>query len=196
MINWKGDKESLTIPEIVCRLNKAEQSIYSRPALTEGERIVNYIKQVRGLEKANRRLRAQLEPLENRTDRELLSAHDDLNEVRLAFIQLGQKNKNLIFHNKHLQTIATNESFAVLKKQLEDELTFAHDDISALRRENLELRGAIKDDQQFRDMLKEQQDKRLTNLKRLNNILRENLKIAYRNNQTIWQKITTFWRNK
>ena len=193
MINWKGDNESLTIPEMVCRLNKAEQSIYSRPALTEGERIVNYIKQVRGLEKANRRLRAQLEPLENRTDRELLSAHDDLNEVRLAFIQLGQKNKNLIFHNKHLQTIATNESFAVLKKQLEDELTFAHDDLSALRRENLELRGIIHEEQKstasFDIYHAEMQDAIYKN-----SILE--IKNYSDKHQTIWQRIKLFWKLK
>ena len=57
MINWKGDNESLSIPEMVIRLNKAEQSMHSRPALTEGERIVNYIKQVRGLERKVRRLK-------------------------------------------------------------------------------------------------------------------------------------------
>ena len=156
MINWKGDNESLTIPQMVCRLNKAEQSIYSRPALTEGERIVNYIKQVRGLEKANRRLKKP--------------------------ILVCSVNKSIINEN------------AELKKQLEDELTFAHDDLSALRRENVELRGTIKDDQQVNDILNAQKDKRLTDLISRNNALSKRLKSELQAKLTIWQRIKLFWK--
>jgi hypothetical protein len=196
MINWKGDKESLTIPEMVCRLNKAEQSMHSRPALTEGERIVNYIKQVRGLEKVNRRLKAQIEPLESRTARELLSAHDDLNDIRLAYNQLSQKNKDLLNTNMQLKTISTNENFALLKSQMEDDLTAAHDDLSELRRENRELRSTIKDDQQVNNLVNEQNDAIYEKLIVKNNALKENLKIACRTNQTIWQTIKNFWKLK
>jgi hypothetical protein len=143
MINWKGDKESLTIPEMVCRLNKSEQSMHSRPALTEGERIVNYIKQVRGLERKVIRLQAKKPTFE-----------------------------------------------------LTKDLRIAHDDLSALRRENLELRSTIKDDQQVNDLLKEKNDAILESLIIKNNTLKENLKIACCTNQTIWQKITSFWSNK
>jgi hypothetical protein len=101
MINWKGDKESLTIPEMVCRLNKAEQSMHSRPALTEGERIVNYIKQVRGLERKVRRLK-------NLTL--LRSQNKDLKEV----------NAELLGRLKHANG-------------LEAELTYVHDEYSALQ---------------------------------------------------------------
>ena len=110
MINWRGDKESLTIPEMVCRLNKAEQSMHSRPTLTQGERIVNYIKQVRGLERKVIRMQAKKQNCE--VTKDLQIAHGDLSVLRRENLAL----RSTIKDNQRVNDLLNETKDAIIER--------------------------------------------------------------------------------